>query len=1474
MANFLKTIICIVFTLLPFSANAQSYTYGTTPALHVEGNKLKDPNGGTVVLHGVMDTPSPYFNSYRWGQWWGGFTDEAVNQCRNYFDNITTAITQPSKGTYCNLFRLHLDPCWTNDPNKTATGSGSEDDISRFSADRLRTYLNSLYIPIAVNAVSKGLYVIIRPPGVFPQSVNVGGEYNNYLMTVWDIVSSNSTLKQYSGQISLELGNEPVSVKNSSGQDDAAALHDFFQPIVNKIRQNGYNGILWIPGTGWQSNYRDYVSHPITGSNIGYAVHDYVGWYNGDNSAYADWRLNNYINQFHTQVPVIDTNPIVITEVDWSPEKAGTGHYDEHGNWVLANYGTWATGTTSNWGMLYKGLLDHYPDNISMTLSGTDCYLDVQAYLDNGTIRPAYTVAMQQNGFANAWEACSGACFEWYKVWGQAQMSGGGGIAEFTPDAKTGRYYANLQDFSTSGSLSFDRNTGVVTLPANSNGKLTLTFRNADFSNVSKVKLSREGDDVFNTLLIKKADGNAINNNGAFYTSRYELDYNKYQSESGNITSLTWEGNNDGSSAKTMTIRQLLIQVDVMRADKKHEKNLDRWAFGVWDGLDANSTRTANDDDMEYNIDQCIAGYGTIYGNGNVLPNNYVDLSAYSKLRVYGDNGLVVRALFNRTSTNASGSTGGYEPYIVYNNAGSLAGKTFSITRDGKALYGSDNQNLVFDEYTMAVDASNTGYQFKAESINVNGGNYYLLRLITPAGEEYSVFGDVGYLNSQSETGWCSFILGLNNQNGQDLENGAVWDIKYVDGQGMTIRNLGTGLYLTDAGPAKSQTPVYWTLCTLHEKSNNNYVEKVGEITDGVFEVDLKSVGEFAHMNALKVGGGTGSAWRVMVVDDNDPMDYHISGKVYVEDNLSASLKDGNATNYDATAITNSSAVALNTANKNALIYVTDAAKLSNAANVVVKNGDNYSASNIVLVDGVAAAQEQRAYAVLSGGTTNNCTWTEANGNYVFEWASGANDQWVEIMHWVYITEQNHGCQYKYLLVDTDEFTSKWGVQFLDGDGNVLAKQEYWATMEQGGTRKVLDIDALFAAAGNSSKRGNLTKIRLYNFDSNSGGKVVVKEAYLYNNPSDCVYPFYAPYNITAASAKLTTNIGEDRFTLLTTPFAATMPNGFTSYALLTDNVLDFDRINANAPMLVKGTGELVLAATNTTVEATDGSTLEAGVLKGTYQPEVVAAGNYVQSQTTSEDSFSPVESTTLYVVAEGAEPAIYPFHAYAAQKVVLNNDEPDNPDNPDDPDDPAPTYDPYELTVSGAGVATLYLPFDAVVPDADFFAAAAVTSLSGSTAYLKLLKGDIIPKNTGVMIFANPGKYTIYPSDTPATENVQSIMHGVLATTPINQVRQNEGGANIYVLSRGIEEYTGFKIVGSTVKEINAFKAYIALPADSDVKEIHISFGGNTPTGIEDVKAIIDNSKGQFIYDLSGRRVNNPTKGIYIINGKKVLIK
>ncbi|MBO7121564.1 MAG: cellulase family glycosylhydrolase, partial [Bacilli bacterium] len=75
-------------------------------------------------------------------------------------------------------------------------------------------------------------------------------------------------------------------------------MHDFFQPIVDKIRENGFTGIIWAPGTGWQANYTSYASYPIEGPDIGYAVHDYTGWYGCSDS---HCNPQDKINQFHAQ---------------------------------------------------------------------------------------------------------------------------------------------------------------------------------------------------------------------------------------------------------------------------------------------------------------------------------------------------------------------------------------------------------------------------------------------------------------------------------------------------------------------------------------------------------------------------------------------------------------------------------------------------------------------------------------------------------------------------------------------------------------------------------------------------------------------------------------------------------------------------------------------------------------------------------------------------------------------------------------------------------------------------------------------------------------------------------------------------------------------------------------------------------------------------------------------------------------------
>ena len=454
------------------------------PTLHVEGRWLVDKHGNQVVLHGVMDTPSNYFNGGRWhGNWVGQWTDGEGNKhdvydnysesgktaCLDYFEKLFTGMEQAK----CNVFRLHMDPAWTNDGSITATGftknaegktidpNGQvvegEADISHFSETLYRHWLPTLYLELVKKAMNHGMFVVVRPPGVCPGALKVGDYYNQYLMQIWNLFSQNEFVKEHAGQISIELANEPVSIKNAQNQDDLKALHDFFQPIVDKIRANGFTGIIWVPGTSWQQNYTSYVQYPIIGDNIGYAVHDYNGWYGCDDkdlsASDVPEATKKKIDYFHSQVPVVDTNPVIITEIDWSPENPNAqGHYNEHGVWVLPNYGTWATGRTSVWGNITKGVYDHF-GNISMTLSGTGCLLDIDKLLSTNTAYPAF------DGLA---EACGKACMDWYSEYYNVNWP------HADDEAETGPAYTIQSISAATGDIEIEEGANVlISLKAN-----------------------------------------------------------------------------------------------------------------------------------------------------------------------------------------------------------------------------------------------------------------------------------------------------------------------------------------------------------------------------------------------------------------------------------------------------------------------------------------------------------------------------------------------------------------------------------------------------------------------------------------------------------------------------------------------------------------------------------------------------------------------------------------------------------------------------------------------------------------------------------------------------------------------------------------------------------------------------------------------------------------------------------------------
>lgn len=317
MIKLLKLLLLLFVLSSPFELFA--WKGMPTPPLHVEGNKLKDPTGKEVLLHGWMQPTSNWFNGE--GKWYSdpsNWKDQTnISGFMTYLKEVATLMTDTTAkysqthGWYTSFVRMNTDAVggWTNQAGLI--------DTTQFDA-----WISNFIVPYAKFLSTRGLYLVLSATG--PMTVpdeSLTPKCQQRFLTFWKRVSNAPGVKN-ADNIMFELMNEPVTIESSFGAGDWGnhqskyykAFRDWLQPIIDVVRDNGANNVIWVPTLEWQGTPHQWVEFPFSGTNIGVAAHYYPA-YGGvfDNAT----RIQDLWDRQYK--PAADRWPMMITELFWTP---------------------------------------------------------------------------------------------------------------------------------------------------------------------------------------------------------------------------------------------------------------------------------------------------------------------------------------------------------------------------------------------------------------------------------------------------------------------------------------------------------------------------------------------------------------------------------------------------------------------------------------------------------------------------------------------------------------------------------------------------------------------------------------------------------------------------------------------------------------------------------------------------------------------------------------------------------------------------------------------------------------------------------------------------------------------------------------------------------------------------------------------------------------------------------------------------
>lgn len=212
-----------------------------------------------------------------------------------------------------------------------------------------------------------------------------------------------------------------------------------------------------------------------------------------------------------------------------------------------------------------------------------------------------------------------------------------------------------------------------------------------------------------------------------------------------------------------------------------------------------------------------------------------------------------------------------------------------------------------------------------------------------------------------------------------------------------------------------------------------------------------------------------------------------------------------------------------------------------------------------------------------------------------------------------------------------------------------------------------------------------------------------------------------------------------------------------------------------------------------------------------------------------------------------------------------------------------------------GKYYTTLYVDFPfKIVGDVKAYTIEGVDAKNAQGYYFAKVKelaqqGDVVPAQTAVVLecnSTNPADNQLLPTGDEKPKTSNNRLCGTFFGGSINGLTVKDGAGNDYnVTHDNIRAFNintadsrnpiGFYKVKNNVTNIPGNKAFLVLTStEAQAKSFVLEFEDGGTTGIETIENSQKSTEDGVYYDLQGRRVENPTRGIYIVNGKKVVIK